>query len=287
MSAYEMRDNVRFSGFDSDFRFNCNTLCLYRVDHHGSETLVEMGRRALEVLNVLIEHAPETVVERELLDRVWGKHADKRNLDVQIRNLRRVLEQGAPKERLGCVIRNVPRRGYCFAREVMPFLEEVLPASVGSEALPEVEPIADSTLLLAVIRAATEGLRSFTEDQERTINALKAKLRITARLLDAICAVAMDTGMPLDRLPEEVIKIVRACQQELAKPLPLIRRPGFPDFRPRETIDRLLQELGKVTVVDLQHQANEMYALEASESANNNEVVSIQDSNDREADDTQ
>jgi len=280
MNGQDLTSNVRFSGLRADYRFHRPSLSLYRVEH-GAETLVpELGRRALEVLNVLIEHAPETFSERVLLDSVWPPHADKRNLDVQIKNLRRVLEEGAPKEQLGCVIQNVPRRGYRFVREMTLILDEPLlplplpPVFDPSATAPQVQTVPDSALLLAVIKAATGKLRSFTEEQQTTINGLKTKLAITEELLEAICAVAMDNGVPHEQLRDEVIKIVRVCKEEIAKPLrgtfggarPPSRHVPAPNVRvydlaSRERVNRLLQELLMIEVVDLEQQENGVYVL--------------------------
>jgi hypothetical protein len=55
MSGPEMANNVRFSGFGADFRFHRSTLCVYRLGQDYEKLVPELGRRALEVLNVLIE----------------------------------------------------------------------------------------------------------------------------------------------------------------------------------------------------------------------------------------
>jgi class 3 adenylate cyclase len=118
-----------FAGFDAVFRFHRSSLCLYRLDRRG-ERLEEIGARALQVLDVLMEHQPEAVSKRALLERVW-KNGTLGNVDVQIKNLRRVLEKGAPRP--GSIIQNVPRRGYRFAGKlVSPTLTE--PAALAVEA---------------------------------------------------------------------------------------------------------------------------------------------------------
>ncbi len=74
----------------------------------------KISARALEVLNVLIEQQPEAVSKRALIERVW-KNGTLGNVDVQIKNLRRVLEKGATQP--GCIIQNVPRRALPVCRK--------------------------------------------------------------------------------------------------------------------------------------------------------------------------
>jgi DNA-binding winged helix-turn-helix (wHTH) protein len=120
MDVHKPTNSVRFGGFGSaGFRFHRSSLSLYLIDQSGEKLVKGIARRALQVLNVLIEEAPETVSKDVLLERVW-KNATRGNVDVQIKNLRRVLENGAPESDMGCVIENVPRRGYRFARELKP-----------------------------------------------------------------------------------------------------------------------------------------------------------------------
>ncbi|MBV8739183.1 MAG: AAA family ATPase [Alphaproteobacteria bacterium] len=115
MDGRDLGNNVLFAGVDATFRFHQPSLCLYRL-HQSGERLEELGTRALEVLNVLIEQQPEAVSKCALIERVW-KNGTLGNVDVQIKNLRRVLEKGAPQP--GCIIQNVPRRGYRFAGKLI------------------------------------------------------------------------------------------------------------------------------------------------------------------------
>jgi hypothetical protein len=78
-----------------------------------------------------------------------------------------------------------------------------------------VESVADDApgLLVAVLSASTEKLRSFTEEQQNTINAMKTRLGITEQLLTAICTVALDNGVPLELLRDELTKIGSSLQR--------------------------------------------------------------------------
>ena len=254
--GYPAADNIRFGGFSTDFRFHRPSLCLYRLD---DGTLVSrLGRRALQVLNVLVEQAPDTVSERVLLDRIWGPHPDKRNLDVQISNLRRVLEEGAPKDALGCVIQNVPRRGYRFASKWIPMLPEASSSSVVDPHFAstfEGEMAGDSALLFAVIKSGTEKLRVFTEGQQKLINDLRTKLGVTERLLEAVCRVVIETGMSFEQLRAKVIEIRDICRERIDHRMSLC--------------SSLIDDLITLQTVDLQKQDNGSYVLEATGSTTN------------------
>ena len=66
---------------------------------------VELGRRAFDLLLVLVEHPGRLVTKATLLERVWPRLVvDENNIPAQIAILRRVLGAGA--------IRTVPGFGY-------------------------------------------------------------------------------------------------------------------------------------------------------------------------------
>jgi predicted ATPase len=93
----------------------------YRL--HASERILEkegkrlrIGSRALDILLTLLEHAPEIVSTRDLIQRVWGDLVvDRGSLHVHVAALRKYLRDGEP--RWG-YITNVSGRGYCFAGAV-------------------------------------------------------------------------------------------------------------------------------------------------------------------------
>ena len=93
----------------------------YRL--HARERLLEkegkrlrIGSRALDILLTLLEHAPEVVSKRDLIQRVWGDLVvGQGSLHVHVAALRKHLRNGEP--RCG-YITNVPGRGYCFAGAV-------------------------------------------------------------------------------------------------------------------------------------------------------------------------
>jgi predicted ATPase/DNA-binding winged helix-turn-helix (wHTH) protein len=86
-----------------------------RVLEKNSKPL-KIGSRALDVLLTLLEHAPEVVSNRDLIQRAWGKLVvDEVSLRVHVAALRKRFGDEQP---LGGYIKNVPGRGYCFAGEV-------------------------------------------------------------------------------------------------------------------------------------------------------------------------
>jgi DNA-binding winged helix-turn-helix (wHTH) protein len=70
---------------------------------------VPLGGRALEILVILVEHAPEMVSKKTLFERVWpGIFVAESNLRFQMRTLRKALGEGDR------YISTVSGRGYCF-----------------------------------------------------------------------------------------------------------------------------------------------------------------------------
>jgi predicted ATPase/DNA-binding winged helix-turn-helix (wHTH) protein len=79
-------------------------------------TPLKLGSRALDILIMLLEHAPEVVSKRDLIRRVWGQLVvDEVSLPVQVNALRKRLGDGDPSV---SYITNIPGRGYCFAGAV-------------------------------------------------------------------------------------------------------------------------------------------------------------------------
>lgn len=91
------------------------------------ERPLRMGGRALDILQVLLEHAGSVVSKDELIARVWPTSVvEEINLRVHIAALRRALGDGQRGQRY---IINVPQRGYSFIASVQR--EEVmLPVSL-------------------------------------------------------------------------------------------------------------------------------------------------------------
>lgn len=81
-----------------------------------------LGRRAFDLLQVLVERAGSLVTRDELIERVWPHVVvEENNLNVQVNALRRVL--GAD------VVLTVPGRGYRLALKVEPLAPPAVPAA--------------------------------------------------------------------------------------------------------------------------------------------------------------
>ncbi|QXI26022.1 ATP-binding protein [Pseudomonas vanderleydeniana] len=80
------------------------------------ERPLRMGGRALDILQILLEHAGSVVSKDELIARVWPTSVvEEINLRVHIAALRRALGDGEGGQRY---IINVPQRGYSFIASV-------------------------------------------------------------------------------------------------------------------------------------------------------------------------
>ena len=79
-------------------------------------TALPVGSRALDILIMLLEHAPEVVSKRDLIRRVWGRLVvDEVSLRFHVSALRKQLGDAGPS---GSYVKNIPGRGYCFAGAV-------------------------------------------------------------------------------------------------------------------------------------------------------------------------
>ncbi len=85
-----------------------------RLERNGNP--VKIGSRALDILITLLEHAPEVVSKRDLIQRVWGELVvEDVSLRVHVANLRKQL---GDSDSLRGSITNIQGRGYCFTGQV-------------------------------------------------------------------------------------------------------------------------------------------------------------------------
>src|SRR6202050_1893210 len=100
---------------------------------------LKIGSRALDILVALVERAPDVVIKRELISRVWGNLViDESSLRWHIASLRKTLGDDESGARY---VTNVVSRGYCFAAPVIwtaaaPTTSESLAASLSVPRLP-------------------------------------------------------------------------------------------------------------------------------------------------------
>ena len=95
-----------------EFRLDRQGDGLSRRDKRGVFVPIAVGRRAVDVLVVLVERSGRLVTKEEIMAAVWGRTVvENANLTVQIAALRRVLDQGRSE---GSAIQTVAARGYRF-----------------------------------------------------------------------------------------------------------------------------------------------------------------------------
>jgi predicted ATPase/DNA-binding winged helix-turn-helix (wHTH) protein len=100
---------------------------------------LKIGSRALDILVALVERAPDVVIKRELISRVWGKLViDESSLRWHIAALRKMLGDDESGARY---VMNVVGRGYCFVAPVIwtaaaPTTGESLATSLSVPRLP-------------------------------------------------------------------------------------------------------------------------------------------------------
>ena len=106
MEALATGDIFLFEGF----RLHRRGGGLFREDERGVFAPVAIGSRALDVLGVLVERPGDLVLKDEIMAAVWPETVvEDSNLPVQIRALRRVLDQERAE---GSCIQTVAGRGY-------------------------------------------------------------------------------------------------------------------------------------------------------------------------------
>jgi TolB-like protein len=112
MDALAAADISLFEGFRLDRRGGV----LFRRDQQDVFTPIAIGRRALDILGVLVERPGDLVLRDDIIEAVWpGTTVEDSNLNVQIAALRRLLDDGRAE---GSCIQTVSGRGYRFVAPV-------------------------------------------------------------------------------------------------------------------------------------------------------------------------
>src|SRR5271169_4011451 len=106
---------------------------------------VALGRRAIALLQILVERPGTLVSKDELLEAAWpGRAVEESNLPVQIAALRRVLGEAAGGDRW---IETMPGRGYRFIGPILREMEQgamAAPPQVDTAREPAPTPRADA-----------------------------------------------------------------------------------------------------------------------------------------------
>jgi DNA-binding winged helix-turn-helix (wHTH) protein len=123
MNRRDAADILLFDGFRFDRR--CGG-CLFRLDQAGMAEPVPLGGRALALLGLLVERHGELVSKDAIMEAVWpGRVVEEANLNVQIGNLRRILDQNREQ---GSCIQTITGHGYRFVAPVTPDTGALIPA---------------------------------------------------------------------------------------------------------------------------------------------------------------
>jgi adenylate cyclase len=123
MDAPAAADISLFEGFRLDRRAGV----LFRRDQKGVFMPIAIGRRALDLLGVLVERPGDLISRDEIIEAVWPETTvEDSNLNVQIAALRRLLDDGRAE---GSCIQTVSGRGYRFVEPVTRVEPAALPIS--------------------------------------------------------------------------------------------------------------------------------------------------------------
>jgi DNA-binding winged helix-turn-helix (wHTH) protein len=123
MDRRDWADILLFDGFRFDRR--CGG-CLFRLDEAGVAEPVPLRGRGLALLGLLIERHGELVPKDEIMKLVWpGRVVEEANLNVQIGNLRRILDENREH---GSCIQTITGHGYRFVAPVTPDTGALIPA---------------------------------------------------------------------------------------------------------------------------------------------------------------
>ena len=112
MDALAAADIFLFEGLRLDRRGGV----LFGRDQQGVFAPIAIGRRALNILGVLVERPGDLISRDDIIEVVWpGRTVEDSNLNVQVAALRRILDEGRAD---GSCIQTVSGRGYRFVAPV-------------------------------------------------------------------------------------------------------------------------------------------------------------------------
>src|SRR6266436_7280698 len=195
------------------FRLDRHGGVLFRRDQQGAFAPIAIGRRALDILGVLVERPGDLVSRDEIIEAVWpGTVVEDSNLNVQIAALRRIIDDGRAE---GSCIQTVAGRGYRF----------IAPVTRGQPAPP---PRRLTTILAADVASYS---RLMGADEEGTYERLKAHLQqlVNPKIEEYHGRIVKNTG---DGMLVEFASVVDAtrCAAEVQRGM-LDREPDAPEER--------------------------------------------------------
>jgi DNA-binding winged helix-turn-helix (wHTH) protein len=222
MDAHGSADILRFDGFRFDRRRGG---CLFRLDRAGVAEPVRLGGRALALLGVLLERREELLSKDEIMNAVWpGRVVEEANLNVQIANLRQILDEGREQ---GSCIHTVYGHGYRFVAPVRPERGSLIPAPV-DDGVPHPRPLI-VVLSLAALGADGSG--------QYFANRITEDLMIGLSSITDILVIPPDTAAALSNKPVEM-QIRRAERGE---------RVAHEDADPLAPFRNNLEQFGSVS----------------------------------------
>jgi adenylate cyclase len=133
------------------FRLDRRSGVLFRRDQQGVFAPIAIGRRALDLLGVLVERPGDLISRDEIIEAVWpGTTVEDSNLNVQVAALRRILDDGRAES--SC-IQTVSGRGYRFVGPVTRVEPAAPPPGTGQPHAPGIgaAPLAAAPRLSIVV----------------------------------------------------------------------------------------------------------------------------------------
>lgn len=166
----------------------------------ADERPLQLGSRALDILQLLVEHAGQVVSKQALIEHVWPTTVvEESNLRVHIAALRRALGDGLGGQRY---ISNVPLRGYCFVADVRPLAPQAtwpIPRKPGpTHNLPvPLQPLLGRAALIAELSSQLPARRFLTlvgpGGVGKTRVAVKVAEALLPRYADGVCFIDLSS----------------------------------------------------------------------------------------------
>jgi len=211
-----------------------------RLVLEGGQPL-RLGRRAVEILLVLLEHAGEVVSKQQLIARVWPRSVvEDTNLRVHVAALRKALGDGQAGQRY---IVTVAQRGYSFvapvSTEPLAPMADIPPASLAHNLPPRRNRMIGRQAVVASLVTHLPRKRFITLVGTGGIGKTTVALRVAERLIDQYRDGTYLLDLSLLNDPASIVP-------ELCALLDLPQ----PDSDPLATIARQLKDRHLLLVID-------------------------------------